>query len=316
MVPKGLNFFFLFLIFALVFSLSLLTGPAGLPRESLLLWHIRLPRAVLAFLVGSALGMAGASLQGLLMNPLADPYILGMSGGAALGAATAFLFGLESVAYGMGVPLLACAGAFLSLVLVLSLARRNGQYPVETVILAGVVVGAFLWSLVTLFLSLSGEDAYRILLWLMGSLSNAEWSSIKIAVIPITLGCFSLLFFWRELDVSVLGEEVASSLGIETNRTKFLIIIFASIAVAGAVSTCGIIGFIGLISPHIARSIFGYRHRILLPTSYLLGAVLLLLSDTLAKIALAPAELPVGAITALLGAPFFAYLLQKRKSSL
>ncbi len=311
-----MNFFLLFLIFALVFSLSLLTGPAGLPRESLLLWHIRLPRAVLAFLVGSALGMAGASLQGLLMNPLADPYILGMSGGAALGAATAFLFGLESVAYGMGVPLLACAGAFLSLVLVLSLARRNGQYPVETVILAGVVVGAFLWSLVTLFLSLSGEDAYRILLWLMGSLSNAEWSSIKIAVIPITLGCFSLLFFWRELDVSVLGEEVASSLGIETNRTKFLIIIFASIAVAGAVSTCGIIGFIGLISPHIARSIFGYRHRILLPTSYLLGAVLLLLSDTLAKIALAPAELPVGAITALLGAPFFAYLLQKRKSSL
>lgn len=313
---KGLKFFLIFLIFVLVFAISLLIGPTGLPKDSLVLWQIRLPRSVLAFLVGSALGMAGASLQGLLMNPLADPYILGMSGGAGLGAAIAFLFGLEKIAFGMGVPLLACAGAFLSLILVLSLARRNGQIPVETVILAGVVVGAFFWSLVTLLLSFSGEDAYRILLWLMGSLSNAEWSNVKISLIPITIGCFALLFFWRELDVMGLGEEVASSLGVETNRAKLLIIVFASIAVAGAVSTCGIIGFVGLISPHIARGIFGYRHRILLPASFLMGAILLLLSDTVAKTAVAPAELPVGAITALLGAPFFAYLLQKRKSSL
>lgn len=315
MFPKGFKFLLLFLILVLVFGISLLIGPTGLPKESLVIWQIRLPRALLAFLAGSALGMAGASLQGLLMNPLADPYILGMSGGAALGAVTAFLFDLENIAYGAGVPIFACAGAFFSLILVLSLARRNGQVPVETVILAGVVVGAFLWSLVTLLLSFSGEDAYRILLWLMGSLSNAEWASIKIAVLPITLGCFALLFFWRELDVFGLGEEVASSLGVETSRAKLLIIIFASIAVAGAVSTCGIIGFVGLISPHICRGVFGYGHRFLLPASFLLGAVLLLLSDTVAKIAIAPGELPVGAITALLGAPFFAYLLQKRKSS-
>lgn len=315
MIPKGLKFFLLFIFFFFAFSMSLLIGPTGLPKESLVLWQIRLPRAVLAFLVGSALGMAGASLQGILMNPLADPYILGMSGGAALGAATAFLFGLENIAFGSGVPLLACAGVFLSLVLVLSLARRNGRVPVETVILAGVVVGAFLWSLVTLLLSFSGEDAYRILLWLMGSLSNAEWSSVKLSIFPIMLGCMALLFFWRELDVLGLGEEVASSLGVETNRAKILIIIFSSVAVAGAVSTCGIIGFVGLISPHIARSIFGYQHRVLLPASYLLGAVLLLISDTVAKIAISPGELPVGAITALLGAPFFAYLLYKKKTS-
>lgn len=315
MSSNWLKFLLLFLILIIVFSLSLLIGPTGLSAKGLIIWQIRLPRSLLAFLAGSALGMAGASLQGLLMNPLADPYILGMSGGAALGAAAALLFHLENIAYGMGVPLLACAGAFLSLILVLAIARRNGQLPAETVILAGVVVGAFLGSLVTLLLSFSGEDAYRILLWLMGSLSNAEWSSIKIAVIPTTIGCLVLLFFWRELDVSGLGEEVAGYLGVETNRVKLLIIIFASIAVAGAVSTCGIIGFVGLISPHIARSIFGYRHRVLLPTSYLLGGVLLLLSDTLAKTITAPAELPVGAITSLLGAPFFAYLLYKRKNS-
>lgn len=312
---KWLNFFLLLLALFLIFSLSLLIGPTGFSTQGLIIWQIRLPRALLALLAGSALGTAGASLQGLLMNPLADPYILGMSGGAALGAVVAFLFGLENIAYGMGVPLLACAGAFLSLLLVLLIARKNGQVPLETVILAGVVVGAFLWSLVTLLLSFSGEDAYRILLWLMGSLSTAEWTSIKIAVIPTTVGCLALLFFWRELDVLSLGEEVAGYLGIETNKIKLLIIIFASVAVAGAVSTCGIIGFVGLISPHIARSIFGHRHRVLLPVSYLSGAILLLLSDTIAKTVIAPGELPVGAITALLGAPFFAYLLHKRKAS-
>jgi iron complex transport system permease protein len=196
---------------------------------------------------------------------------------------------------------------------VLSIARKKGEMPVERVILAGVIVGAFLWSLVTLLLSFSGEDAYRILLWLMGSLSNAGWASVKLAIFPIIIGCLALLFLWRELDVFSLGEEVAGYLGVETNRAKILIVIFSSLAVAGAVSTCGIIGFIGLISPHIARRLVGYNHKILLPASYFVGASILLLSDTLAKTLIAPAELPVGAITALLGAPFFAYLLQKKE---
>ncbi|MBC7327820.1 iron ABC transporter permease [bacterium] len=305
----------LFLLCILVFILSLVVGPTGLPADSLILWQIRLPRSLLGFLAGSSLGIAGASLQGLLMNPLADPYILGMSGGAALGAVVSILFGLEKIAHGAGVPLTACLGAFLSLFLVIALARRDKTIPVETIILAGVVVGAFLWSLVTLLLSFSGEDAYRILLWLMGSLSNAEWRSVKLALFPSLLGSVALLFFWRELDVLGLGEEVAGYLGVQTDKAKLLIIIFASVAVAGAVSTCGIIGFVGLISPHIGRALFGYNHRVLLPASYLLGGILLLFSDTIAKTIIAPGELPVGAITALLGAPFFAYLLHKRKSS-
>jgi len=312
---KRLFLLSLFIISCLFFLLSLLIGPTGLPssRESIIIWQIRLPRSILAYLCGSSLGIAGASLQGLLMNPLADPYILGMSGGAALGAVLAFIFNLERFSGGLGVPILACAGAFFSLLLVLSIARKKGEMPVERVILAGVIVGAFLWSLVTLLLSFSGEDAYRILLWLMGSLSNAEWASVKLAIFPIIIGCLALLFLWRELDVFSLGEEVAGYLGVETNRAKILIVIFSSLAVAGAVSTCGIIGFIGLISPHIARRLVGYNHKILLPASYFVGASILLLSDTLAKTLIAPAELPVGAITALLGAPFFAYLLQKKE---
>ncbi|MGC9003757.1 MAG: FecCD family ABC transporter permease [bacterium] len=304
-----------FLLSCLFFFISLLVGPTGFPssQRALIIWQIRLPRAVLAFLTGSSLGIAGASLQGLLMNPLADPYILGMSGGAALGAVLAFLFKLEDFAYGMGVPIFACAGAFFSLLLVLAIAKRNGQLPVERVILAGVIVGAFLWSLVTFLLTFSGEDAYRILLWLMGSLSNVEWRSVKLAIFPILLGSLALLFFWRELDVFSLGEEVAGYLGVETGKAKVLIIIFSSLAVAGAVSVCGIIGFVGLISPHIARRLVGYNHRLLLPASFFIGASILLLADTLAKGIIAPAELPVGALTALLGAPFFAYLLYKKE---
>ncbi len=316
----------LLFVLLLAFFLSLSLGPTPLPLgkiwfaithpsspEGVIFWEIRCPRALLAILCGASLGIAGASLQGLLMNPLADPYVLGMSGGAGLGAVLGFFLGLESIFYGMGIPLMASLGSFFSLLLVIAVARMEREMPLETIILAGVVVGAFLWSLVTLLLSVSGEDAYRILLWLMGSLSNAEWKSLRIAFLPTLAGFVALLSFWRELDAFVLGEETAGYLGVDVKKAKLWIIFFSSLLVASAVSTCGIIGFVGLIAPHIARRLIGIHHRKLLPSAFLVGAILLLLADTLAKLLIAPAELPVGAITALLGAPFFAYLLRQKR---
>lgn len=276
--------------------------------------NIRLPRVLLAALVGASLAVAGATLQGLFRNPLVDPYIIGVSSGAALGAAVAIVSGLALGIAGFGaVPVLAFAGGLLTIVLVYHLSRQGNTIPVMTMLLAGIAVGAFLSALVSLLIFFSGERLHQVVFWIMGGLGGARWSYLEVMLPYVLLGCGCIYFFSRELNAMLLGEDTAHTLGIDPEKIKKLFLIAASLLVAAAVSTSGVIGFVGLVVPHIVRLLAGPDHRFLLPAAALCGAIMLVAADTLARTIIAPAELPVGIITALLGAPFFLFLLRKRK---
>ncbi len=275
--------------------------------------EIRLPRIILAGLVGAALATAGATYQGLFRNPLADPYLIGVSQGAALGAVVGFL--LPSTWHGMGfgtIPLLAFVGALLSVAVVYSLARVGGTLPTTTLILAGVALGAFLAAIVSYLIITSGEEVHGILFWLMGSFSLSRWSEIKFVLPYVVIGVAIILLYARSLNVMQLGEEQAQQLGVNVEKLKLILLIVATLITAAAVSFVGIIGFVGIIIPHAVRLIWGADHRFLLPLSVLTGAIFLILADLIARIALAPTEIPIGVITAICGAPFFLYLLRRR----
>ncbi len=276
--------------------------------------QIRLPRIFLAALVGAALAVAGATFQGLFRNPLADPYIIGVSSGAALGASLAVVLGLSWGWAGLGaVPLLAYAGGLATIILVYRVSRQGDAVPVLTLLLAGIAVSAFLTALVSLSVYFSGERLHQIIFWMMGGLSGAKWRYLHVMTPYVLVGFGVIYFYARELNALLLGEETAAYLGIEVEKLKKIFLAAASLLVAAAVSTSGIIGFVGLVVPHMVRLMAGPDHRFLLPVSALCGAILLIGADTLARTVLAPAELPVGIITALLGAPFFLYLLRKRR---
>ncbi len=276
--------------------------------------NIRLPRVLQAALVGASLAVAGATLQGLFRNPLADPYIIGVSSGAALGATVAIVSGLALGFGGFGaVPLLAFAGGLLSIGLVYQLSRQGNSVPIMTLLLAGIAVSAFLSALVSLLIFFSGERMHQVVFWMMGGLGGARWGYLRVMLPYVLLGCGTIYFFYRELNALLLGEDTAHTLGIDPERLKKIFLVAASLLVSAAVSTSGIIGFVGLVVPHIVRLLAGPEHRFLLPASALTGAIMLIGADTLARTVIAPAELPVGIITALLGAPFFLYLLRQRK---
>ncbi|MEW5922256.1 MAG: iron chelate uptake ABC transporter family permease subunit [Bacillota bacterium] len=276
--------------------------------------NIRLPRVFQAALVGAALSVAGATLQGLFRNPLADPYIIGVSSGAALGATVAIVSGLTLGFAGFGaVPIMAFAGGLLTIALVYHLSRQGNHVPVMTLLLAGIAVGAFLSAFVSLLIFFSGERLHQVVFWMMGGLGGARWSYLRVMLPYVLLGCGCIYFFSRELNAMLLGEDTAHTLGIDPEKLKKIFLVAASLLVSAAVSTSGIIGFIGLVVPHIVRLLAGPDHRFLLPASALCGAIMLIGADTLARTIIAPAELPVGIITALLGAPFFLYLLRQRK---
>ena len=277
-----------------------------------ILWDMRLPRVLLAALVGMLLAAAGVALQGLLLNPLADPYTVGVSSGAALGASAAVVLGLGRLAHGYGVPMVAFVAAIGAMALVYSLARYRGRLAMHSFLLAGVVVGSFLWALLTFIITLAGQDLSVIIYWLLGSFQAPDpWGYVKL-VLPIgAIALVTLYAFARDLNVFALGEETAHHLGVRTESLKNIIIVVTSLATAAAVSVSGIIGFVGLIAPHMARRLFGPDHRVLMPASALLGAVMLVAADTLARNVVRGDEVPVGVITALLGAPFFCYLLKK-----
>ncbi len=325
-----------FLIFAFIFSISYGAVPldkgeifyllvkeitglslydaaiADTTREIIL--NVRLPRVILAALVGASLAVAGATFQGLFRNPLADPYIIGVSSGAALGATIAIAWGITLGMGGFGaVPILAFAGGLGTIVLVYQLSRQGDFVPMMTLLLAGIAVSAFLSALVSLNVFFSGERLHQVVYWMMGGLGGARWAYIRVMIPYVLLGFGGIYFFARELNAMLLGEETAHYLGIDTEKLKKIFLVTASLLVSAAVSTSGIIGFIGLVVPHIVRLLSGPDHRFLLPTSALCGAILLIGADTLARTVIAPIELPVGIITALLGAPFFLYLLRMRK---
>ena len=278
--------------------------------------EIRLPRVILAGLVGAALAIAGATYQGLFRNPLADPYLIGVAQGAALGAVIGFLLPAtwHSSGFGFGIiPLLAFSGALMSTAIVYNLARIGKTLPVTTLILAGVALGALLGSIVSYLIISSGERIHGIMFWLMGSFSLTQWSEAKIVLPYVLLGVVIILLYARPLNLMQLGEEQAQQLGINVERLKLVLLAAATLITAAAVSFVGIIGFVGIIIPHAVRLIWGADYRFLLPLSVLTGAIFLILADLIARTALAPTEIPIGVITALCGAPFFLYLLRRRQ---
>ncbi len=279
-----------------------------------IVWNIRMPRIMMAILVGAALAMAGVAYQGVLRNPLADPYILGVSSGASLGAASFILFGQGLAILGQWtLPLVAFVCGIGTLFIVYRLAYIAGKVQIETLLLSGVVVQAFLGAGLSLIMSISGEKMQQILYWLMGSLTLSDWSS-GVAVAPyVIVGWFVIMLFTRELNLLALGEQKAHHLGMNVERTRLIVLLAASLTAGAAVAVSGVIGFVGLIVPHIMRTLVGSDHRVLLPVSAVAGAILLIAADTLARTIMDPQELPIGVITAFLGAPFFGYLLRKRR---
>jgi len=287
------------------------TWPSSM--ETIIL-HIRLPRVLLAGLVGAALAVAGATYQGLFRNPLADPYLIGVAQGAALGAVIGFL--IPGAWHAASIPLLAFAGALVAVAVVYSIAKVGKTLPMTTLILAGVALGAFLASITSYLMIASGDKLHGIISWLLGTFSLTNWGEVATVIPSIFIGIVIIWLYARPLNVMQLDEEQAQQLGINVERVKLILLVAATLITAAAVSFCGIIGFVGIIIPHAVRLVWGPDHRFLLPLATFAGASFLILADTAARTVLAPTEIPVGVITAFLGAPFFLYLLRQKKRAI
>lgn len=275
-----------------------------------IVWHVRLPRIALAGIVGAALSMSGAAYQGLFRNPLADPYLIGVSAGAGLGAVVILVAGAGNI--GM-LPVAAYVGGLGAVLAAYLAARRSGGVPLTTLILAGVAISSLASALTAFLMIRSDPDLRPVLSWLLGGFASAQWTHVGL-MIPYFLPCAAVIFAYsRVMNVMQLDEEHARQLGVNVGRTKALLIAAASLATAAAVSFSGLIGFVGLIAPHVARMLWGVDYRSLLPLSMLLGAGFLILADMSARTVVSPAELPVGIVTAFCGAPFFLYLLRRRQ---
>ncbi|GAB6087405.1 FecCD family ABC transporter permease [Alkaliphilus crotonatoxidans] len=282
--------------------------------QQAIIWNIRLPRIFLAFLVGYGLSVVGAAMQGIMKNPMADPFIVGTSSGAALGAAIAIILKLNHSVLGMGmVSVFAFVGSLMATVIVYQMARIRGRVPVNTLLLAGIAIGQLFTALMSFLMVIFSKDVANIVYWTLGSFSSRGWNHVRMAAGPILLGSILIYVFSQDLNIMLLGEETAENTGVEVERVKVIILVLSALVTAFAVSVSGIIGFIGLIVPHIVRILIGPDHRVLLPVSGILGGSFLMLADTAARTLIAPTEIPVGIITALLGAPFFIHLLRKSK---
>ena len=279
-----------------------------------IIWQIRLPRIILAAFVGMGLSVSGAAFQGMFKNPMADPYVLGISSGAALGAAIAMIFSVSEGLIGLGgVTLFAFVGALLTVVIVYTIAKTGTKIPASTLLLAGISINYLFSAAISMLMLFNHTQIEKIVFWLMGSVSAASWTQVIIIVPIVLIGTISIGIFSKDLNIMLLGEESANSLGVEVERLKKILLCISSMIVASAVSVSGIIGFVGLIIPHTIRLLMGPDNRVLIPFSALGGAIFMILADTLARTAIPPTELPVGVITSLFGAPYFIYLLVKTK---
>jgi iron complex transport system permease protein len=277
--------------------------------DKTILFSIRLPRIILAGLVGASLSLAGAIFQALLRNPLADPYILGLSGGSAVGAIIGMTIGAAAVPF--GVPATAFLGAIIAVFIVFGIAGRNLQS--NTILLAGVIVNAFFSAVILFFMAVSSKTYLQnIMFWLMGDLSSPSVKGLWILFSGLVTGFIIMFMEAKSLNLIAMGEDTAMQLGVNVRKAKGLLFIVASFLTAVAVSASGIIGFVGLIIPHMMRLAIGSDHRILLPACLFLGAAFLIVADAMARSVMAPVELPVGVITAFCGAPYFVYLLRRR----
>lgn len=294
-----------------------LTGIPNYSSYHIIIFDVRLPRVLLSALVGAALATSGAIFQSLFRNPMADPYIIGVSSGAALGAASAIVFQLNYWILGSSIiPLTAFLGALMATFIVYRIARIRGRIPISALLLSGIALGSFLSAIMSFLLVIRGRDLHAVFFWLMGGFTARGWEHVKMVIPFIVIGLPISFFFARDLNLMLLGEEKAVQLGTDVERLKRILLILSSLIAAAAVSVSGLIGFIGLMTPHIIRALFGPDHRLLLPTTAIGGAIFLVVADTAARVMLAPNEIPVGIITAFFGAPFFIYLLRLKKKAL
>ncbi len=292
--------------------LEVLFGGGGSPEERWIVLHHRLPRAVLAALVGGGLALAGATFQALLRNPLAEPYILGISGGAAAGAVLVLALGVAAAGSGV-LPAAAFAGALVAIVLVFRVASASGRaLDVRVLLLAGVVVGAFFSAVIAFVLSVTDAPTVRsAVLWMMGSVASAGWRDVFVAAVYTVPASLVLIALGRPLNLLSVGEETAHYLGADVEGVKRVAFGVASLITAAGVAVAGVIGFVGLIVPHALRLVVGSDHRVLMPLSFLAGAAFLTLADTAARLVLAPTEVPIGVVTAFVGVPVFLVLLRR-----
>ena len=285
------------------------------PMYTNIVWSIRFPRVLLAGLVGASLAIAGAAFQGLLRNPLADPYTLGVSSGASVGGVVTIFFNLSLPFIGaFTLPFLSVICAFITILLVLIFAQKiERSMKVETIILTGVIFSSFLGAFISLMIALTGDELRQIMSWLLGSVSMRGWDYIKIILPFFIVGSILLLVNANELNAMSFGEERARHLGVNVQRRKMMVLTAGSILTGAAVSVSGTIGFVGLVIPHLTRILWGPDHKHLLPLSILMGSGFLILADLVARTIISPTELPIGVITALIGAPVFALILIGRK---
>ncbi|MBI0577081.1 iron ABC transporter permease [Neobacillus cucumis] len=325
-----------FMIFAVLFGIS--TGTVSVPILSIIkiisstlfgihyfeqvdpmyqsiVMNIRLPRVILSGLVGAALAISGAAFQGLLRNPLADPYTLGVSSGASLGAVLTLFFQFSLPVLGtFTLPVLSILFSFLTIFLVLMFARKiDRSMRVETIILTGIIFSSFLGALISLMIALTGDELREIIGWLLGSVSMRGWDYIKLILPFFMIGVVILIFNAKELNSFAFGEERAQHLGVNVQRRKLIILTAGSILTGAAVAVSGTIGFVGLVIPHLSRLLWGPDHQHLLPLAILTGSGFLIIADLVSRTIISPTELPIGVITALIGAPVFALILMQRK---
>lgn len=299
-------------ILSYIFNSSSISASAAI-----IIGEIRLPRIILAFIVGSGLAVAGAVFQAIIRNPMVDPYIIGISAGAGTGVMLALFLGVEIAIFNLNsLPAFAFLGAVMTVFTVYQLAKVGNKLPVLKFLLAGVAVSFILNSMMSFLMVLRTENLQQLVYWLMGSLAGSAWGDIKMILPYFITALAVILFYLKDLNILLLGEESASHLGLNVERTKIILLGAASLLTASVVSVSGSIGFIGLVVPHIARMIIGPDHRRLIPLAALFGASFLLLADTAARTIMAPMELPVGIITAFAGGPYFIYLLRNKSKNI
>jgi iron complex transport system permease protein len=282
--------------------------------DTTLVLDVRLPRVLCAALVGAALSISGAVYQGLFRNPLADPYTIGASAGAALGATAAIVLGISFSVLGINtLPIFAFIGCISAVFLVYSISKVGTKVPVQTLLLSGIAVSIFLSAIVSYLQTLAPEKLHQSQFWLMGSFSYTEWNDIWSVLVFIVGGGAAIYLYSRDLNLLALGEDEARHLGVDLEKVKKILLVSSAFVTAAAVSISGLIAFIGLIIPHLTRLMVGPDHRVLIPASMLMGSTFLILCDSAARVIVSPAELPVGILTALCGGPFFLYLMRRKK---
>ena len=299
---------------ALKRAFGISTGARWSDTQEVIVWQLRLPRVLGAALVGAALATAGVLFQGLLRNPIADPYLLGTSGGAALAATIALLLPVSVGILGFTlVPVAAFVGALASVMIVYQIARVGARTPITTLLLAGFAISSMMASVMSFLMLMNQNTLQRVVLWTMGGISASGWDALRVVTPLILLGFVAAFAVTNDLNAFLLGEEQAAALGVAVERQKFVVMTIGALLTGTAVAISGLVGFVGLIVPHIVRLVLGPDHRLLLPASFLSGGIFLVLADLLARMVLAPSEIPLGVVTAIIGAPFFIYLLRQTK---